>query len=137
METTTVFFKQFLQFINTADENLAQQLISPVAKFYVPGQSEPLQGPKGYLMIIAMMRGGFPDIQWTIEDMITENNKVAVRFTIRGTHKGVFFGVPATEKPIVVQAMNFYRLADNQIIEEFGQPDMLELLTQIGAVPRM
>ena len=135
METTTVFFKQFLQFINTADENLAQQLISPVAKFYVPGQSEPLQGPKGYLMIIAMMRGGFPDIQWTIEDMITENNKVAVRFTIRGTHKGVFFGVPATEKSIVVQAMNFYRLADSQIIEEFGQPDMLGLLTQIGAVP--
>ena len=137
METTTVFFKQFLQFINTADENLAQQLISPVAKFYVPGQSEPLQGPKGYLMIIAMMRGGFPDIQWTIEDMITENNKVAVRFTIRGTHKGVFFGVPATEKSIVVQAMNFYRLADNQIIEEFGQPNMLGLLTQIGAVPFM
>ena len=135
METTTVFFKQFLQFINTADENLAQQLISPVAKFYVPGQSEPLQGPKGYLMIIAMMRGGFPDIQWTIEDMVTENNKVAVRFAIRGTHKGVFFGVPATEKSIVVQAMNFYRLADNQIIEEFGQPDMLGLLTQIGAVP--
>jgi len=135
METTTVFFKQFLQFINTADENLAQQLISPVAKFYVPGQSEPLQGPKGYLMIIAMMRGGFPDIQWTIEDMITENNKVAVRFTIRGTHKGVFFGVPATEKSIVDQAMNFYRLADSQIIEEFGQPDMLGLLTQIGAVP--
>jgi steroid delta-isomerase-like uncharacterized protein len=137
METTTVFFKQFLQFINTADENLAQQLISPVAKFYVPGQSEPLQGPKGYLMIIAMMRGGFPDIQWTIEDMITENNKVAVRFTRRGTHKGVFMGVPATEKSIVVQAMNFYRLADNQIIEEFGQPDMLGLLTQIGAVPLM
>lgn len=133
MEATTVFFKQFLQFINTADENLAQQLISPVAKFYVPGQSEPLQGPKGYLMIIAMMRGGFPDIQWTIEDMITENNKVAVRFTIKGTHKGVFFGVPATEKSIVVQAMNFYRLADNQIIEEFGQPDMHGLLTQIGA----
>ena len=137
METKTDFFKQFVQFINTADDNLAQQLISPVAKFYVPGQPEPLQGPKGYLMIIAMMRSGFPDIQWTIEDMITENDKVAVRFTMRGTHQGTFFGVPATEKPIVVQAMNFYRLADDQIIEEFGQPDMLGLLTQIGAVPTM
>ena len=135
METTTEFFKQFLQFINTADENLAQQLISPLAKFYVPGQIEPLQGPKGYLMIIAMMRGGFPDIQWTIEDMITENEKVAARFTMRGTHKGTFFGVPATGKPIVVQAMNFYRLAGDQIIEEHGQPDMFGLLTQIGALP--
>jgi steroid delta-isomerase-like uncharacterized protein len=137
METTTRFFKQFLQFINTADENLAQQLICPVAKFYVPGQPEIPQGPKGYLMIIAMMRSGFPDIQWTIEDMVTENEKVAVRFTMRGTHKGTFFGVPATGKTITVQAMNFYRLAGNQIIEEYGQPNMFELLTQIGAIPAM
>jgi steroid delta-isomerase-like uncharacterized protein len=137
METTTEFFKEFVQFINTADENLAQQLISPVAKFYVPGQPEPLQGPKGYLMIIGMMRSGFPNIQWTIDDMVTENDKVAVRFTMTGTHHGTFFGVPATGKTIVVQAMNFYRLADDQIIEEFGQPDMLGLLTQIGAIPIM
>ena len=137
METTAAFFKQFLQFINTADENLAQQLISPVAKFYVPGQPEPLQGPKGYLMIIAMMRSGFPDIQWTIEDMVAENENVAVRFIMRGTHKGAFFGVPATGKTITVQAMNFYRLAGDQIIEEYGQPDIFGLLTQIGAVPTM
>src|ERR671912_1021208 len=100
METTREFFKLFVQFINTADDNLAQQLISPVAKFYVPGQPEPLQGPKGYLMIISMMRSGFPDIQWTIEDMITENEKVAVRFTMRGTPQGTFLGVPATKRPI-------------------------------------
>jgi len=136
MEITKGFFKHFLQFINTADENLAQQLISPVAKFYVPGQLEPLQGPKGYLMIIAMMRSGFPDINWTIEDMVTENDKVAIRFIMKGTHQGTFFGVPATKKPIVVQAMNFYRLAGDQIIEEHGQPDMLGLLTQIGAIPQ-
>ena len=134
---TTAFFEQFVQFINTANESLAQQLISPVAKFYVPGKPEPLTGPKGYLTIIAMMRSGFPDIQWTIDDVIKENEKVAVRFTMRGTHQGTFFGVPATDKTIVIQAMNFYRLADDQIIEEFGQPDMLGLLTQIGAVPTM
>lgn len=135
METHKDLFKQFVQFINTADENLAQQLISPVAKFHVPGQPEPLQGPKGYLMIIAMMRSGFPDIQWTLEDLITEDDKVAARFTMRGTHNGEFFGVPPTGKVIAVQAINFYRLANEQIIEEHGQPDMLGLLQQIGAIP--
>jgi len=134
METAKGFFKQFVQFINTADENLAQQLINTEAKFYVPGQNEPLQGPKGYLMIIAMMRSGFPDIQWTLDDMITENDKVAVRYTMKGTHQGTFFGVPATGKPISVQTINVYRLSGDQIIEEYGQPDMLGLLTQIGAV---
>jgi len=134
METHEEFFKQFVQFINTADEHLAQQLISPLAKFHVPGQPEPLQAPGGYLMIIGMMRSGFPDIQWTLEEMVAEGDKVAVRYTMRGTHQGVFLGVQPTGKPIVVQAINFYRLVDNQIIEEYGQPDMLGLLQQIGAV---
>lgn len=137
MEATKEFFNQFLQFINTADENLAQQLISPTAKFHVPFQTDPLQGPQGYLTIIGMMRSGFPDIQWSIEEMIAENYRVAVRFTMKGTHKGTFFGVAATGKPIEVGAMNFYRLSDDQIIEEIGQPDLLGLLTQIGAVPAM
>jgi steroid delta-isomerase-like uncharacterized protein len=135
METHKDFFKQFVQFINTADENLAQQLISPVAKFHVPGQPEPLQGPKGYLMIITMMRGGFPDIQWTLEDLIIEGDKAAARFTMTGVHNCEFFGVPPTGKVIVVQAINFYRLENEQIIEEHGQPDMLGLLRQIGAIP--
>jgi len=134
MATTTDFLKQFLQFINTADENLAQELISPLAKFYVPGQNVPLQGPQGYLMIIGMMRGGFPDIQWSLEETIMEGDRVAVRFIMRGTHNGNFMGVPASGKSIKVQAMNFYKLEGGQIIEEYGQPDMLGLLQQIGAV---
>ncbi|MCD9017350.1 ester cyclase [Parachryseolinea silvisoli] len=86
-------------------------------------------------MIISMMRSGFPDIQWTLEDLITEGDKVATRFTMRGTHNGEFLGVPATGKVIAVQAINFYLLVNEQIIEEYGQPDMLGLLRQIGAIP--
>ena len=82
-----------------------------------------------------MMRSGFPDIQWTLEDLITEGDKVAARFTMRGTHNGQFFGAPTTGKVIMVQAINFYRLANEQIIEEYGQPDMLGILRQIGAIP--
>jgi len=54
---------------------------------------------------------------------------------MRGTHQGSFFGIPPTQKAIVVQAMNFYHLSDGQIVEEHGQPDFLGLLQQIGAMP--
>ncbi len=126
---------RFVEFINTASEKLAEELISSKAIFYVPGSPEPMRGPAGYLAIIRIMRGGFPDIQWTLEEMVAEGDKVAARFTMRGTHRGTFFGVPATGKPIEVKAMNFYRFAEGQIIEEYGMPDMLELLQQIDAVP--
>jgi steroid delta-isomerase-like uncharacterized protein len=126
---------RFTDFINTASETLATELISPDAIFHVPGRSEPMRGPAGYLAIIQMMRGGFPDIQWTLEEMVAEGDKVAARFTMRGTHLGTFFGAPSTGKTIAVQALNIYRLSHGQIIEETGQPDLLGLLQQIGAVP--
>jgi steroid delta-isomerase-like uncharacterized protein len=134
-ETNKQVMRRFVEFINTASEKLATELISPDAIFYVPGRSEPMRGPSGYLAIIGMMRGGFPDIRWTLEEMIAEGDKVAARFTMRGTHRGTFFGVPPTGKAIEVQAMNIYRLSGGQFVEERGQPDMLGLLQQIGAVP--
>jgi steroid delta-isomerase-like uncharacterized protein len=133
-ETNKIVMRRFLDFINTASESLAQELISPDAIFHVPGSPKPMRGPAGYLTIIGMMRAGFPDIQWTLEEMVAEGDKVAARFTMRGTHRGTFFGVPPTGKTIAVQAMNIYRLSGGQFVEEHGQPDMLGLLQQIGAV---
>jgi steroid delta-isomerase-like uncharacterized protein len=127
--------QRFVLFINTADEKLATELVSTEATFHVPGRAEPVRGPPGYLEIIQMMRSGFPDIQWTLEEMIAEGEKVAARFTMRGTHQGPFFGVPPSGKKIAVQALNIYRFADGKIVEERGQPDLLELLKQIGALP--
>jgi steroid delta-isomerase-like uncharacterized protein len=134
IEANKAVMQRFTEFINTASEKLALELISPDAVFHVPGRSEPMRGPSGYLAIIGMMRGGFPDIQWKLEEMIAEGDKVAARFIMRGTHRGPFLGVPPSGKPIEVQAMNFYRLSRGQFVEERGQPDLLSLLQQIGAV---
>ena len=134
-EANKLTMHRFVEFINTASQKLAEELISPNAIFHVPGRPEPMRGPAGYLAIIKMMRGGFPDIQWTLEEMVAEGDKVAARFIMRGTHQGTFFGVPPSGKKIAVQAMNFYRLSDGKFVEERGQPDMLGLLQQIGAAP--
>ena len=126
---------RFVEFINSADETLAAELISPSAIFHVPGQPAPMAGPGGYLAIVAMMRSGFPDIQWTLEETVVEDDRVAARYTMRGTHSGPFLGVAATGAPVVVQSMAFYRLSGGQFVEEHGLPDMMGLMQQIGAVP--
>lgn len=130
-----IFMRRFVQFINTADEQLGEELIAPNAEFYVPYQSEPLVGVPGYLKAIEVMRGGFPDVQWTLDEFVVDDEKIAARYTMRGTHDGDFFGVPATGKQIGVQSMNFYDVADGKIVGERGLPDLLGLMQQIGAAP--
>ena len=88
------------------------------------------------LEIVAMMRSGFPDIQWTLEETVVEGNVIAARFTMRGTHRGAFMGTPPTGKTIAVQALNIYRLSHGKIVSEVGQPDLLGLMQQIGGLPR-
>ena len=129
------FMGKFVEFINSASERLAHELVSPEAIFHVPGRPEPMVGPAGYLAIVGMMRASFPDIRWTTEELICEGDKVAARFTMRGTHRGQFMGVPPTGKAITAQALNIYHLKNGQIVKEHGAPDMLGLLAQIGALP--
>jgi steroid delta-isomerase-like uncharacterized protein len=135
IESNKLLMRKFAEFINSASKQLAEELISPEAIFFVPGRPEPMRGPAGYLAIIGMMRAGFPDIQWSLDEVIAEGDKVAARFTMRGLHQGEFFDVPPSGKRIEVKAMNFYRIADGKFVEEHGQPDLLGLLQQIGAVP--
>ncbi len=134
-DVANTFMPRFAQFINTADAKLGEELIAPSAEFYVPFQSEPLVGPTGWLKAVEVMRGGFPDVQWTLEELVVEGEKVAARWTMRGTHDGTFFGVSATGKQIAIQTMNFYAMANGKIVGERGQPDLLGLMQQIGAVP--
>jgi steroid delta-isomerase-like uncharacterized protein len=133
--STESVMNRFVEFINTANEDLAAEVISADAVFHAPSHPEPLRGPDGYLEVLAMMRGGFPDIQWTLEETVSEGDTVAARFTMRGTHDGEFFGIPATGNRISVQAMNFYYLAQDRIVGERAQPDLLGVMQQIGAVP--
>ena len=135
VEANKATMKKFVEFINTASEQLATQLIAEDAVFFVPGRPDPLRAPAGYMSIIGMMRSGFPDITWTLDETIAEDDRLAARFTMRGTHRGSFFGAPPSGKKIEVRAMNFYRFSNGQIVEEFGQPDLHSLMQQTGAIP--
>src|SRR4051794_31082606 len=54
---------RFVEFINTANEDLAPEVISADAVFHAPSHPQPLRGPEGYMEVLEMMRSGFPDVQ--------------------------------------------------------------------------
>ncbi|MBT1621352.1 ester cyclase [Curtobacterium flaccumfaciens pv. oortii] len=132
---TRTAMQRFVEFINTGDASIGRQVISPDAEFRTPFSPEPLRGLEGYLQILAIMRSAFSDVQWRIERLVVEGDSVAARFELRGTHDGDFLGTAPTGLPVAVHASNFYRFADGLIVDEVGQPDLMGLLGQIGALP--
>ncbi|RSL58827.1 hypothetical protein CEP54_007537 [Fusarium duplospermum] len=131
--STKQTFDRFVEFINSGDRTLGEQIINESAEFHVPFDSKPLKGLDGYMHILGMMRGAFPDIQWTVEETVCEGNKVVARFTTHGTHTRTFLGIPPSGKEIQMTAMNLYKVVDGKIAEEHGLPDIFGLMVQIGA----
>ena len=126
--------KKFEKMINTADDVLAEELIAPDVSFFTPASPEPLYSGKGYLSVVHWMREGFSNIQWKLEDMIAESDKVAVRWTLTGTHDGEFLGIKSTKNKISVCVMNFYYINKNgKITNDIAAEGMIGILRGIGA----
>jgi steroid delta-isomerase-like uncharacterized protein len=98
----------------------------------LPGQA---QGREGRKDVIRQIRCAFPDIYWTVDEMIAEDEKVFTRFTWSGTHQGAFLGVPATGRRITVKGMVIDRLAAGRMADSGMLLDTLGMLQQLGALP--
>lgn len=83
-----------------------------------------------------MVIAAFPDVTVTIDDIIAEGDKVVVRMTVSGTHKGEYRGIPPTGKTAVVTEMLIYRISEGKIAEAWDLTDRLGLMQQLGVIPR-
>jgi len=82
-----------------------------------------------------MMANAFPDGQWIVDDAIAEDDRVVLRYTFRGTHKGDLMGIPPTGKTVAFSGMSMYRMVDNTCVEFWEALDRLTLYQQLGLVP--
>ena len=132
-DINTEIMKKFETMINTADENLAQELIDNNASFYTPASPEPLYGGQGYLSVVHWMRTGFSDVQWHIIDLVPAEDKVAVMWELTGTHDGEFFGIKPTGKKIKTTVMNFYYFNnEGKITNDVAAEGMIGILRPLG-----
>jgi steroid delta-isomerase-like uncharacterized protein len=81
-------------------------------------------------------RTGFPDIQFSIEQLIAEADRVAIRWTWQATHTGAFRGIPPTGKHVTNSGIAIYQLADHKIVRNWVETDRLGALQQLGTIPR-
>lgn len=90
---------------------------------------------EGFKRAIAGLRTAFPDLELTIDELISVEDKVWARMTGRGTHRSSFMGMPATGKRFEITVIDVCRFENGKIVEHWGVPDRFALLQQLGGLP--
>lgn len=104
-----------------------------VAAEYVDAAGE--RGPNAFKQVMVRLRAAFPDLTYTIDEILGEGDAVAVRWHWTGTHRGPFRGVPPTERSLTNNGSAIFRVRDGQIVAAALETDRLGFLQCIGVVP--
>jgi predicted SnoaL-like aldol condensation-catalyzing enzyme len=91
-------------------------------------------GPAGTKIIITSLRGMFPDIKLSIEDSVTQGDRVWIRIKARGTNTGAVMGKPPSGKNMEIDVFDLCVVKKGKIVEHWGVPDQLSMLEQIGFI---
>jgi steroid delta-isomerase-like uncharacterized protein len=120
------------EFWNEGNLSAADELMAPDAQIHLPsGDVVDVDGLKGFA---GAFRGSFPDWHSTFEELVAEGDRVAERWTGRGTHRGELQGIPPTGKRVEVPGSVFYRIVEGEIVEFRGQLDMMGMMQQLGVM---
>jgi steroid delta-isomerase-like uncharacterized protein len=106
-----------------------------IAEDYIQHNPQVEQGREGVKQFFTYFFSAFPDLQLTVEDILAEGDRVVTRWTMRGSHHGEFFGIPATGRQVTVTGMDIWRIADGKAAEHWDSIDNLGMLQQLGVIP--
>ena len=132
-ENNKALVRRFVEeFWNEGNTSAADELMASDAEIHMPtGEVVDVDGLKGFA---STFRESFPDWHSTFEELVAEGDRVAERWTGRGTHLGELQGIPPTGKRVEAPGSVFYRIVDGKIVEFRGQLDMMGLMQQLGVM---
>ena len=123
-------------FLNRDNFALADQLFSADSVFRGPDSPE-LRGREARKQYFASLRNSFPDLRFTVDELIAEGDKVVMRWSNNATHRGAFWGIAPTGKKVGISGITILRVANGMITDEFVQSDALGFMRQLGVVPAL
>jgi steroid delta-isomerase-like uncharacterized protein len=109
-----------------------------IASDYVrhdPGLPFEVRGPEGIRQIVPLYRSAFPDIHFTAADTVASEDRVAVRWEIRATHRGELMGIAPSGREVRLTAIEIFRVVEGRIAEQWVSLDNLGMLRQLGVFP--
>lgn len=128
-EANKAMYRRFIdECLNGGNQAAVANYLTPdFIDHRAPGQD----GIEGTQKVIAQVHAGFPDIHFHPEDIIAEGDRVVVRFSIRGTHRGEFMGIAATGRQVTWSGINIARMENGKFVELWGESNGLGLMRQL------
>lgn len=109
-----------------------KELLAPDFVYYFPSRSTKPMSREELIEIGKMLHNAFPDISWSMEELIAEEDKVIIRFIERGTHEGEYMGIPATGNKYESSGILISRIENGKIVEAREELDLLGFRQQLG-----
>jgi steroid delta-isomerase-like uncharacterized protein len=126
----------FHQFIeegpNRGNLEAIGDLVSSDCRYFMPGGSEPAEGPEGVKQVITAFRAAFPDLHVEVDEVTADGDVVMARVTPTGTHQGELMGVPPTGRTVTWVVSHCARFSDGRMIEDRIVFDRAHLMEQLG-----
>jgi steroid delta-isomerase-like uncharacterized protein len=134
IERNKAIVRRFVDEVFVAGDEAAVDEL--VAADFVPhtwGSVEP--GTASLKQAMERVSGGLSDVSMTIDDMIAEGDRVAVRLTSHAVHSGEFMGMPPSGNDYTISEVHIFRIADDRIAEHWHVADLMSMMKQLGAMP--
>jgi len=131
---TNPAIRYFNEVMNQGKLEVIDEIVNPDFALHIPTIPEPLRGPQGLKQFAIRVRNGLPDVHFTVERQIVEENKIVVHWSLTGTHQGEFLGVQPTGRKVKDDGTDIFHLTDGKITELWIVENDLALLQQLGAI---
>ena len=126
--------RRWLQAFNERDWKTETAIRTPDFRAHLSGAPEPLDAD-AWGGFMAAFTAGFPDSRISVDACIAEGDTVVTRWTLTGTHQGLFQGIPPTGRAVKFTGIEFNRVADGRFVEHWAMFDNIALLRQLGVMP--
>jgi len=122
----------WLDGLNRGDVSAADEAFASDCVVHITGIAEPFRGVGAWKEFVAGMLNAFPDLHFTMEDQLVQDDRVAHRWSATGTQTGPLGPAPATGKSVVLDGLIIDRVVDGRVQERWEQFDQTRMLQQLG-----
>lgn len=120
--------------LEVADAIFAADCVTHQLRSGAPSSAAP-RGPASIKEHVAGWLQSFPDLRFTVEQMVAHGDRVATQLLMEGTHQAAWLGIPASGKRLQIRMFTVHRIADGKISEDWVLVESLGLFQQLGVIP--